>query len=149
MHDHDAHVPTLRVDPPLTTDEIELVAGLAGAHGVVRRILPPQPTSRSPWVPCPDGCCLVPTRRVREPTAWLRWLVREVLDPRSARARRRADRLGLWGGHVVSGEVPIPAGTAGGARLVVRANRVREVGLPTGVTADGAEVRRRDDDPPA
>ncbi|MXG91935.1 hypothetical protein [Nocardioides flavescens] len=152
MHDHDAPVPALRVDPPLTATEIELLAGLAGWRGAVRRVLPPQPTPRSPWVPCRDGCCLRLARRHREePAAWLRWLVREVLDPRAAPALRRAGRLGLAGGHAVGGEIPLAAGT--GARLVVRANRVHEVpGAAASAarsTTRRAEVRSRDDDPPA
>lgn len=152
MHDHDARTPVIRVDPPLTPREVDLVSGLAGAPGVVRRILPPQPTPRSPWLVCAEGCCLRLALRVGEdPAGWLRWLVRELLDPRSQSACRRARLLALDGAHVLTGEVVVRPGPQA-ARLVVRANRVREVVRPDarGTTAPSREeVARRDDDAPA
>jgi hypothetical protein len=37
--------------------------------------------------------------------AWLRFLLREVLDPRAREPKERAERLGLPGGHRVEGRV--------------------------------------------
>jgi hypothetical protein len=153
MHDHDARTPVIRVDPPLTAREVDLVSGLAGAPGAVRRILPPQPTPRSPWLVCVDGCCLRLALRVGEdPAGWLRWLVRELLDPRSQSARRRARVLALDGGHVLTGEVVLRSGPQA-TRVAVRANRVHEMARPGAgsPTSDRSreEVIRVDDDAPA
>ena len=115
----------VRVDPPLGATEIELLRSLAGV-GVVRRMWPGQPGPRSPWLPCGGGCCLVPQHRpASDLSAWMRFLLRELLAPRASASVRRATELGLPGGHVVEGQVEVKQGAV--SRLVVvRANRVQE-----------------------
>ncbi len=101
----------VRVQPPLVPDEVELLAGLAGAGSVVRRLWPGQPGPRSPWVPCESGCCLVPEERSGvDPVVWLRFLLREVLAPQARDARARAERVGLPGGHRLEGRVLLSGG---------------------------------------
>ena len=83
----------LAVQPPLDADESELVAGLAGVGPGPRRVWPGQPGRRSPWVPCPDGCCLALEPRAgagADPVEWLRFLVREVLAPQARVPRERS-----------------------------------------------------------
>lgn len=116
---------SVRVEPPLGVVEVELLRGLAG-RGEVRRIWPGQPGPRSPWVPCDDGCCLVAAQRPASDLAdWLRFLVRELLAPRTAAKLGRARGVGLEGGHVVQGRVVVDRGAA--SRIVaVSRNRVQE-----------------------
>jgi hypothetical protein len=119
----------LTVQPPLTAREIELVTGLAGVGPGPRRVWPGQPGRRSPWVPCPDGCCLtVELRADADPVEWLRFLVREVLAPQARVPRERAQRLGLPGGHRVEGEVLL-RGVLRPRLLVAVGRRVRVVPL--------------------
>lgn len=115
----------VRVDPALDAYEIHLLRSLAG-RTEVRQIWPGQPGARCPWVPCDDGCCLVAQRRPADDlTAWLRFLLRELLAPRAAASMRRASALGLPGAHVVDGQVEVRVGAV--SRLVVvRANRVQQ-----------------------
>lgn len=115
----------VRVEPRLDADEIELVRALAG-RGEVRRIWPGQPGPRCPWVPCDHGCCLVAQQQpAADLTAWMRFLLRELLAPRASASVRRAAEMGLSGGHVVEGRVEVRLGLV--SRLVVvRANRVQE-----------------------
>jgi len=116
---------SVTVAPPLNKDEIVLLRGLAGV-GDVRRIWPGQPGPRSPWLPCGGGCCLVAQHRpASDLTAWMRFLLRELLAPRSASATRRVTESGLPGGHTVDGQVEVRLGVV--SRVVdVRANRVSE-----------------------
>jgi hypothetical protein len=116
---------SVRVSPPLDGHEIDVLRSLAGV-GVVRRIWPGQPGPRSPWLPCGGGCCLVAQHRpARDLTAWMRFLLRELLAPRAAASVRRAASLDLPGAHVLDGQVEVKAGAV--SRLVVvRANRVTE-----------------------
>jgi len=123
----------LRVQPPLVPEEVELLAGLAGAGRAVRRLWPGQPGPRSPWVPCESGCCLVAEERSGvDPVVWMRFLVKEVLAPQAKEARARAERVGLPGGHRVDGRVLL----SGGQRLLAVAGRQVRVTSPTG--GDGA-----------
>ena len=133
---------TVRVSPPLARPEIDLVAGLAGAGRVVRRLWPGQPGRRSPWLPCAGGCCLVAEWRPgADPVLWLRFLARELLCPTAREPRARLSRLGLPGGHRLEGEVLL--GGAGGARLlVVHGTRVRAVALDERLVPLEAPVRR-------
>jgi hypothetical protein len=119
----------LAVQPPLDARETELVAGLAGVGPGPRRVWPGQPGRRSPWVPCPDGCCLaLELRAEADPVEWLRFLVREVLAPEARVPRERAQRWGLPGGHRVDGEVVL-AGVLRPRLLVAVGRRVRVVPL--------------------
>lgn len=114
------------VSPPLAADEVELLAGLAGVGDGVRWVWPGQPGRRSPWLPCAAGCCLVVEERPgADPVAWLRFLIREVLAPRSAVPLARARRLGLPGGHRVKGWVLLDLWGPAPRMLVVSSNRVR------------------------
>jgi hypothetical protein len=110
------------VTPPLSPPEVEVVAGLAGVGAAPRRVWPGQPGRRSPWLPCAGGCCLVAEERPGDdPAVWLRFLLREVLAPVAREAVARAERVGLPGGHRVSGEVL--SYNAGRPRLLVAAGR--------------------------
>jgi hypothetical protein len=123
----------LRVQPPLVPQEVELLAGLAGAGRAVRRLWPGQPGPRSPWVPCESGCCLIAEERSGvDPVVWMRFLVKEVLAPQAREARARAERVGLPGGHRLDGRVLL----SGGQRLLAVAGRQVRVTSPTG--GDGA-----------
>ena len=123
----------LRVQPPLAPQEVELLAGLAGAGRAVRRLWPGQPGPRSPWVPCESGCCLIAEERSGvDPVVWMRFLVKEVLAPQAREARARAERVGLPGGHRVDGRVLL----SGGQRLLAVAGRQVRVMDPSG--GDGA-----------
>ena len=123
----------LRVQPPLVPQEVELLAGLAGAGRAVRRLWPGQPGPRSPWVPCESGCCLVAEERSGvDPVVWMRFLVKEVLAPQAREARARAERVGLPGGHRLHGRVLL----GGGQQLLAVAGRQVRVTSPTG--GDGA-----------
>jgi hypothetical protein len=118
------------VRPPLAEGEVELVAGFAGAGPGPRTLWPGQPGPRSPWQPCPAGCCRVAERRAgADPVAWLRFLGREVLAPQAREARQRAAHFGVPGGHRVEGRVVLEG--AAGHRVLVAAGRqvrVRQVG---------------------
>jgi len=117
----------VRVQPPLAPEEDELLAGLAGAARVVRRLWPGQPGPRSPWLPCEKGCCLaVEERAGADPVVWLRFLVQEVLAPEAREAKARAERLGLPGGHRLDGRVLL----IGGRRLTVGGRQVRVMDEP-------------------
>ena len=119
----------LTVQPPLDQHEAELVAGLAGVGPGPRRVWPGQPGRRSPWVPCPEGCCLAAEPRLgADPVEWLRFLVREVLAPQARAPCERARRLGLPGGHRIDGEVLLD-GVVRPRLLVVAGRRVRVVPL--------------------
>ena len=128
----------LRVQPPLVPQEVELLAGLAGAGRAVRRLWPGQPGPRSPWVPCESGCCLIAEERSGvDPVVWMRFLVKEVLAPQAREARARAERVGLPGGHRVDGRVLL----SGGQRLLAVAGRQVRVMDPSG---GGGAGRSRD-----
>lgn len=59
---------SIRISPPLTGDEAELLAAIATASfrsvltdapsRVVERLAPGHPAGPSGWMACPDGCCL-------------------------------------------------------------------------------------------
>ena len=117
------------VRPPLDAREVDLVAGLAGVGAGVRRVWPGQPGPRSPWRPCDRGCCLIAERRPGvDPVTWLRFLVREILAPRAAVPRERAEQLGLPGGHRLEGRVLLDDVEAVHPRLLVASGqRVRVV----------------------
>lgn len=122
----------LCLTPALDPGERVLLSGFASA-AAVRRVWPGQPGARSPWTVCADGCCLLLADRVPPPAAaaWLRFLLRELVAPRSKEACRRAGRAGL-GRHRVDGRVLVAAdpGDAVGPRLLrVADSRVREIAL--------------------
>ena len=134
MYDAEDDSERITVEPPLDREEAALVGGLAGVGPGPRRVWPGQPGRRSPWLPCVDGCCLVletrpPSGPAADPVAWLRFLIREVLAPRAASARSRADRLGLPGQHRLQGRVLLDLEGPRPRLLVVSSNRVREVPL--------------------
>ena len=131
MYDED-DCERITVAPPLDRAELTLVGGLAGVGEGPRRLWPGQPSRRSPWLPCHDGCCLVLESRLEaqaDAAAWLRFLIREVLAPRSVAATARADALGLPGGHRLQGRVLLDADGPRPRLVVVSANRVRELEL--------------------
>jgi len=134
----------LRISPPLSREERTVLEGLAGAEGTARRIWAGQPGPRSPWTPCADGCCLLVGRRRSEATAWLRFLVRELLAPRSAAARDRARRVGLVD-HQLEGDVDLGPGGA----VRVRGARVTERAAARSQSPPRGEVLRPDDPGPA
>jgi hypothetical protein len=102
----DDQLQVLTIRPPLDAHEVELVAGLAGVGAGPRRVWPGQPSRRSPWLPCLDGCCLaLGPHRGADPVVWLRFLVREVLAPEAREPRARARAFGLAGGHRLEGRV--------------------------------------------
>ena len=132
MYDDGDDCERITVAPPLDGAEVSLVGGLAGVGDGPRRVWPGQPGRRSPWLPCVDGCCLVLETRPHlgpgaDPAAWLRFLIREVLAPRAAEARARADRVGLPGGHRLQGRVLLDVDRARPTLVVVSSNRVREM----------------------
>jgi hypothetical protein len=128
----------VRVEPPLTPSEAELVAGLAGAARALRRMWPGQPGPRSPWLPCDSGCCLVAEERTGvDPVVWMRFLVKEVLAPQARDARARAERVGLPGGHRLDGRVLI-GGSTQSRLLVVAGRQVRVTGATGGGGAGGS-----------
>jgi hypothetical protein len=134
MYDADDDCERITVEPPLTPAEAALVGGLAGVGDGPRRLWPAQPGRRSPWLPCADGCCLVLETRPHlgspaDPAAWLRFLIREVLAPRSAAAVARAERVGLPGGHRLQGRVLLDVDGPRPALVVVSSNRVRQLRL--------------------
>ena len=148
MYDADDDSERITISPPLDPDESRLVGGLAGVGEGPRRVWPGQPGSRSPWLPCADGCCLVlearPHRGGRAaPAAWLRFLIREVLAPRSEAARARADRLGLPGGHHLQGRVLLDVDGPRPLLVVVSSNRVRELPLDEDLFPIERRPRRR------
>jgi len=129
---------SVSIEPPLEQREVAVLAGLAGRADAVRRMWPGQPGPRSPWQPCPDGCCLRADRRsIDELATWLRFLIREVLAPRAAKPRARAQALGLPGEHRVEGRLHVE-GRVVDRVLVVRHNRVRE----TDPAASGQRTER-------
>lgn len=134
MYDADDDCERITVTPPLDPAEAALVGGLAGVGPGPRRVWPGQPGRRSPWLPCADGCCLVLESRPHlgvgaDPATWLRFLIREVLAPRSAAARARADLLSLPGGHRLHGRVLLDVDRLRPVLVVVSSNRVRELPL--------------------
>jgi hypothetical protein len=130
-HPHDESQ-VLRVSPPLDPSEVELLAGLAGADRVVRRVWPGQPGPRSPWVPCDRGCCLAVEPRVGvDPVVWVRFLLKELLAPQARVARERAERVGLPGGHRLDGRIVLDR-----TRLLAVAGR--QVRLTRAEGGDGA-----------
>jgi len=134
-HAHDRSQ-ALHVEPPLVREEVELLAGLAGAGRVVRRLWPGQPGPRSPWLPCESGCCLLPEERKGvDLVVWLRFLVKEVLAPQARDARARAERSGLPGGHRLDGRVLL-GGDAQSWRLTVAGRQVRVTPAGGGGGAD-------------
>lgn len=125
--DDQAQVVTVR--PPLAPHEVGLVAGLAGVGPGPRTVWPGQPGRRSPWLPCAGGCCLVAEARPEaDPVVWLRFLLRELLDPVARGPVERARGLGLPGGHRVAGAVVL-GGRVGLRLLVATGRRVRAVPL--------------------
>jgi hypothetical protein len=134
MYDADDDCERITVAPPLDAAEAALVGGLAGVGDGPRRVWPGQPSRRSPWLPCAEGCCLVLESRPHlgagaDPAAWLRFLIREVLAPRSAEARARADLLGLPGSHRLQGRVLLDVDRPRPSLVVVSSNRVRVLPL--------------------
>jgi hypothetical protein len=134
MYDADDDCERITVAPPLDPAEAALVGGLAGVGAGPRRVWPGQPGRRSPWLPCADGCCLVLESRAHagggsDPASWLRFLIREVLAPRSAAALGRADLLGLPGCHRLQGRVLLDVDGPRPVLVVVSGNRVRELPL--------------------
>jgi hypothetical protein len=134
MYDADDDCERITVEPPLDRAESAVVGGLAGVGAGPRRVWPGQPSRRSPWLPCADGCCLVLESRphlgsAADPATWLRFLIREVLAPRATEARARADRLGLPGGHRLQGRVLLDVDRRLPTLVVVSSNRVREMRL--------------------
>lgn len=134
MYDADDDSERITISPPLDPDESRLVGGLAGVGAGPRRVWPGQPSRRSPWLPCADGCCLVLESRPHlgagaDPAAWLRFLIREVLAPRSVEARARAELLGLPGSHRVQGRVLLDIDRPRPRLVVVSSNRVRVLEL--------------------
>lgn len=138
MYDADDESERITISPPLDADESRLVGGLAGVGDGPRRVWAGQPSSRSPWLPCADGCCLVLEARPHlgsraggrvDPATWLRFLIREVLSPRAAQPRARAERLGLPGGHLLRGRVLLDVDGPRPVLVVVSSNRVREMPL--------------------
>lgn len=107
----------LVVSPPLDATERALVAGLG--------LWPGRPRGRSPWTLCADGCCLdlAGGAALDAATAWLRFLLRELLSPRAAAARGRARAAGL-ADHRVDGRVLV--GDPEPMLITVAASRVRE-----------------------
>lgn len=134
MYDVDDDCERITVEPPLDRAEAAVVGGLAGVGAGPRRVWPGQPGRRSPWLPCRDGCCLVLESRphlgvAADPATWLRFLIREVLAPRAAQSRARAERLGLPGGHRLRGRVLLDVDRARPTLVAVSSNRVREMQL--------------------
>ena len=147
MYDEDDDCERITVAPPLDGAEVALVGGLAGVGDGPRRLWPGQPSRRSPWLPCADGCCLVLETRPHlgagaDPAAWLRFLIREVLAPRSKAARARAEQLGLPGGHRLQGRVLLDVDRPRPTLVVVSSNRVREMPLDEELVPRGAPPRR-------
>lgn len=134
----------LLITPPLAPDEREVLDGLAGTEETAHRIWAGQPGPRSPWRPCASGCCLVLGGRRGEATTWLRFLVREVLAPRSVAARDRATRAGLVA-HQLDGDLDL--GPSGALR--VRGTRVTERAAARSQSPPRREVVRPDDPGPA
>lgn len=122
------------VTPPLSRAEAAVVGGLAGVGDGPRRLWPRQPGHRSPWLPCLEGCCLAvesqPHRDAGgDPATWLRFLIRELLAPRSGPALARARSIGLAGGHRLQGRVLLDLDRSRPRLVVVSGNRVREMVL--------------------
>ncbi|MCY7396456.1 MAG: hypothetical protein LH468_09960 [Nocardioides sp.] len=128
-----AHTPApqhLRVVPPLQEHERAALLELAGhdTGGRPARIWRGQPRSRSPWLPCGSGCCLLPGPGPvgQHRAVWLRFLVREVVAPRAPASVARATQLGLGQVHRLDGTVLV-RGPGGLTHLVsVTANRVSD-----------------------
>jgi hypothetical protein len=133
---HPASTEVLTVQPPLDARETDVVAGLAGAGRGPRRLWPGQPGRRSPWLPCPEGCCLrLGERPGGDPVAWLRFLIREVLAPTARDALERSARWGLPGGHRVEGRVVLE-GVMHSRRLVAAGRQVRVAPLARGQSTE-------------
>lgn len=134
MYDDADDCERISITPPLDRAEAEVVGALAGVGAGPRRVWAGQPSARSPWLPCADGCCLVLESRphlgaAADPATWLRFLIREVLAPRAVLARARAGRLGLPGGHRLKGRVLLDVDGPRPRLVVVSSNRVRELRL--------------------
>ncbi|UUZ60517.1 hypothetical protein [Nocardioides sp. B-3] len=72
----------LSVTPALEPGDAAFLAGFARQPGAMARIWPGQPAVASPWVPCDQGCCLLPVPRganVDTAGQWLRFIIREFL----------------------------------------------------------------------
>ncbi len=89
------YVGHLTVTPALDDDEISLLRALRSS----RHRPPYGPEGRSPWRPCPEGCCLTAAGKACAGSAaqWLRHLVRGPLCRHDVRGTvvgcRRDDRL--------------------------------------------------------
>lgn len=123
----DQQRPRLAVAPALEANERIVLLDLAGVRRV-RRIWSGQPRSHSLWLPCPAGCCLLPAPGTvgDERALWLRFLVREVLAPRSVPARTRAAEVGLGQAHRMDGRVVVTSSGERSHVLSVKDNRVRD-----------------------
>ena len=111
------YVGHIDISPVLSEDEIDQLRDLRKA----RHRGSAEPDGRSPWLPCPDGCCLSASGKASSGSAasWLRYLIRRHLF-----------------GHVVDGKV---VGSRRADRelfvIAVRDNRVRERVLHPGTNA--------------
>lgn len=148
MHEPDDEPQRIDVVPRLEPSLLALVGGLAGVGPGPRRLWPGQPGRRSPWRPCPSGCCLsLEDRPGREPAddpaTWLRFLIREVLAPRAAGPRERARRLGLTGLHRLDGRVLLDPDGRRPRLVVVSSNRVRIIDLDEDLFPVEAAPERR------
>lgn len=134
MVDTDDERQRIVVEPALDASMREILGGLARVGDGPRRLWPGQPGRRSPWLPCDSGCCLSLEGRLSadpgdDPATWLRFLIREVLAPRAAGPRARADRLGLSVTHRLDGRVLLDPDGHRPRLVVVSSNRVRVVDL--------------------
>lgn len=146
------HVPvpqSLHVSPAFGPLERAVLRSLAGApvgdaEPELLRIWRGQPRGRSRWLPCEVGCCLMPAPGpVGDLRAtWLRFLVREVLAPRSVGALARCAELGLGQVHRLRGTVAVRAPGECGHLITAAGHRVSDerAGAPT---PDGRPVRDR------
>ena len=111
------YVGHIDISPALSEDEIDQLKGLRKA----RHRGSAEPDGRSPWLPCPDGCCLSASGKASSGSAasWLRYLIRRhlfdhVLDGKVVGSRRADHELFV---------------------IAVRDNRVRERVLHPGTNA--------------
>ena len=111
------YVGHIDISPVLSEDEIDQLRDLRRA----RHRGSAEPEGRSPWRPCPDGCCLSASGKASSGSAasWLRYLIRRhlfdhVLDGKVVGSRRADHELFV---------------------IAVRDNRVRERVLHPGTNA--------------